>query len=156
MTQKNTDKQESTIPHKQPNSEALHAALTEKAIGVIYSVYNELGHGFLESVYEEAMSIALQASGLRVERQVHLPVWFRGRQVGEFKADMIVEGAVLLELKAVRTLEPSHEAQTLHYLRSTNVEVALLLNFGPRPQIKRLVFDNARKRPLPQSLQSGS
>ncbi len=122
-----------------------HAALTERIIGVFYSVYNELGHGFLESVYEEAMVIALREAGLSVSRQAPIEVRFRAWVVGEFRADLLVDGAVLLELKAIRALEPGHEAQVLNYLRATAVEVGLLLNFGPKAQIKRLAFDNARK-----------
>src|SRR5262249_28098208 len=113
---------------------------------VFYEVYNELGYGFLESVYEKALVIALVAAGLKAERQVSVPVWFRGQLVGDFDADVPVEGRVLLELKAVRALEPAHEAQLLNYLRASDIEVGLLLNFGPKPQVKRLVFDNERKR----------
>lgn len=124
-----------------------HRELTEKIIGVFYEVYNELGHGFLESVYQEAMLIALIESGLRAAKRVPTPVWFRGQLVGDFKADILVEGAVLLELKAARALEPVHEAQLLNYLRATDIEVGLLMNFGVKPQFKRLAFDNDRKRP---------
>jgi GxxExxY protein len=113
---------------------------------VFYDVYNELGHGFLESTYAEAMVMALEESGLRSAREVSVPVWFRGRKVGQYYADMVVEGVVLLELKAARTLESAHEAQLLHYLRATEAEVGLLLNFGLRPQFRRLVFDNNRKK----------
>jgi len=122
-----------------------HSELTDKIIGVFYDVYNELGHGFLESTYAEAMVMALEESGLRSAREVSVPVWFRGRKVGQYYADMVVEGVVLLELKAARTLESAHEAQLLHYLRATEAEVGLLLNFGLRPQFRRLVFDNNRK-----------
>lgn len=124
----------------------LHADVTGRIIGVFYDVYNELGHGFLESVYQAAMEVALAEAGMTVGRQVPVPVWFRGRSIGEFFADLLVENVVLVELKAVRTLEPSHEAQLLHYLRATPFEVGLLLNFGPKPQVKRLVYDNPRKR----------
>jgi len=122
-----------------------HKELTEKIIGVFYEVYNELGHGFLESVYEEAMAVALPQAGLKVERQVPLRVTFRGTVIGDFRADLLVESSVLLELKAGRELEPAHEAQLLNYLRATEIEVGLLLNFGPKPQFKRLVFENSRK-----------
>jgi len=122
-----------------------HRELTEKIIGVFYEVYNELGHGFLESVYEEAMAVALPQAGLKVERQVPLRVTFRGVVVGDFRADLLVESAVLLELKASRDIDPAHEAQLLNYLRATEIEVGLLLNFGPKPQFKRLVFENSRK-----------
>ncbi len=122
-----------------------HEQLTERIIGVFYDVYNELGYGFLESVYEESMAIALRDAGLTVERQVPIPVWFRSQRVGDFRADLLVEHAVLLELKSARTIESAHEAQLLHYLKSTEIEVGLLLNFGSRPQFRRLVFDNPRK-----------
>jgi len=123
-----------------------HADITEKIIGIFYDVYNELGYGFLESVYEESLVIALHHAGLTSSRQVALPVWFRGHKVGDFRADLLVENSVLLELKSARSLEPAHEAQLLHYLKSTEVEVGMLLNFGVRPQVRRLVFDNKRKK----------
>jgi len=123
-----------------------HAGLTEQIIGVFYDVYNELGYGFLESVYEESLVIALRESGLGVERQLSIPVWFRGHEVGKFRGDILVEGTVLLELKNARILEAAHEAQLLHYLKSTEIEVGLLLNFGSRPQFRRLLFDNPRKK----------
>lgn len=91
------------------------------------------------------MEVALTQAGLRVERQVRVPVHFRGVIVGEFVPDMLVEGLVQLELKSVRTLDSSHERQLLNSLRATAVEVGLLLNFGPKPEFKRLIFDNARK-----------
>jgi GxxExxY protein len=131
---------------KSPLASLKHAELTDKIIGVFYDVYNELGHGFLESTYEEALAMALEESALKVARQVPVPVWFRGRRVGQYFADMLVENAVLLELKTARNLESAHEAQLLHYLRATEVEVGLLLNFGLRPQFRRLLFDNERKK----------
>jgi GxxExxY protein len=123
-----------------------HADLTEKIIGVFYDVYNELGYGFLEFVYEGSLVIALHQAGLAANRQIVLPVWFRGQKVGEFRADLLVENSVLLELKSARSLEPAHEAQLLHYLESAEVEVGMLLNFGARPQFRRLLFDNERKK----------
>ena len=123
-----------------------HSDLTEKIIGIFYDVYNELGHGFLESTYAEALVVALEESALSTAREVPVPVWFRGRKVGQYYADLIVGGAVLLELKAMRTIDSAHEAQLLHYLRATEVEVGLLLNFGLRPQFRRLLFDNERKK----------
>jgi len=124
----------------------MHSDLTEKIIGVFYDVDNELGHGLLESTYAEALTVALEEIGLGAAREVPVPVWFRGRKVGQYYADLIVDGVVLLELKAARTLESAHEAQLLHYLRATDIEVGLLLNFGLRPQFRRLLFDNARKK----------
>ena len=123
-----------------------HSELTEKIIGVFYNVYNELGYGFLESTYAEAMVIALEDMGLRAAREVSVPVWFRGRKAGQYFADLLVEGAVLLELKTARSIDSSHEAQLLHYLRATEFEIGLLLNFGVRPQFRRLLFDNERKK----------
>jgi len=123
-----------------------HRDLTEKIIGVFYAVYNELGHGFLESVYEQALALALVQAGLNVQRQVPVVVWFRGQKIGDFRADMLVEGLVLLELKAARTIDQAHEKQLLNYLRATDVEVGLLLNFGIRPEFRRLVFENERKK----------
>ena len=126
--------------------ELKHAELTEKIIGVFYDVYNELGYGFLESVYEESLLIALGETGLAVDHQLVIPVWFRGCEVGRFRGDILVEGRVLLELKSARVLEATHEAQLLHYLKSTQIEIGLLLNFGSRPQFRRLLFDNERKK----------
>jgi GxxExxY protein len=123
-----------------------HADLTQEIIGVFYDVYNELEHGFLESTYAEAMVVALAQSGLAAVREVPVPVWFRGQKVGQYFADLMVDNAVLLELKAARNLESAHEAQLLHDLRATEIEVGLLLNFGLRPQFRRLLFDNNRKK----------
>jgi GxxExxY protein len=123
-----------------------HAELTERIIGIFYDVYNELGYGFLESIYEESLVIALRDAGVVVDRQVQLPVWFRGRKVGDFRADLMVEGKILVELKSARSLESTHEAQLLHYLKSTEIEIGLLLNFGTQPQFRRLLFDNERKK----------
>jgi GxxExxY protein len=123
-----------------------HSELTEKIIGIFYDVYNELGFGFLEKVYEEAMAVSFKEQGIPFETQVSIPVWFHGREIGSYDADLVVNGLVLIELKACKALEPAHEAQLLHYLRSTEIEVGLLLNFGSRPQVKRLAFENDRKK----------
>jgi GxxExxY protein len=123
-----------------------HSDLTEKIIGILYDTYNELGHGFLESTYKEALAVALEESGLSVAREIPVPVWFHRRKIGQYCADLMVEGVILLELETVRTLESAHEAPLLHYLRATEIEVGLLLNFGLRPQFRRLLFDNERKK----------
>lgn len=123
-----------------------HGDLTERIIGVFYDVYNELGHGYLEAIYREAMMIALTQVGFKVECEVPLTVWFRGQNIGNFKADLMVDGVVILELKAARMLDSVHEAQLLNYLRATEIEVGLLFNFGPKPSFKRVAFDNARKQ----------
>jgi GxxExxY protein len=117
----------------------------QRIIGVFYDVYNELGHGFLESVYENAVAIALRQAGLAALQQAPITVRFRGQTVGYFRADLLVQDAVIVELKAASGIEPAHEAQLLSYLRATEIEVGLLLNFGPKPQFKRLVFANERK-----------
>jgi GxxExxY protein len=122
-----------------------HQEVTEKVIGVYYEVYNELGHGFLESVYEQAMLIALSEAGLHVARQLPITVHFRGQVVGEFRADIVVNNLVIVEIKAARTIESAYEAQIMHYLRATDVEIGLLMNFGPKPEFKRFIFDNERK-----------
>ncbi len=122
--------------------------LTEKIIGAFYAVYNELGYGFAEKVYERALLIELRQLGLRAEQQVPIAVFFRGETVGEFYADIVVEDGVVLELKAAKKLTPEHEAQLLSYLKSTEYEVGLLLNFGPKAEVKRKIFDNHRKGSL--------
>jgi len=101
-----------------------------------------------ESVYQEAMLVALRQKGAMVEGQSPLPVWFRGERIGDFRADLIVGNAVIVELKASRDLEPVHDAQLLNYLRASELEVGLLLNFGPAPKIKRLIFANEKKKNL--------
>lgn len=128
------------------DEEFLHAMVTEKVIGVFYDVYNELGCGFLESVYHRSMLVALRQAGLEVDSRVPIPVFFRGEPVGDFEADLVVEGRVIVELKAARMLDPAHETQLLNYLRATPIEVGLLLNFGTKPQMRRLIFDNPRKQ----------
>ena len=127
------------------NADFKYWVLTQKIIGVFYEVYNELGHGFLESVYQKSLALALESVGLNTCSRVDIPVWFRGHQVGHFEADMMVEKSVLLELKATRALDSSHRAQLLNYLKATEIEVGLLLNFGPKPEFKRLAYDNLRK-----------
>jgi len=122
-----------------------HSEITDKIIKGFYEVYNELGDGFLESVYEKAMMIVLTGYGLEVNNQKYLPVYFRGNLVGEFKADIIVNDKVIVELKAVKTIVPEHEAQVINYLKATGIEVGLLLNFGRKPEFKRFVFEKLKK-----------
>jgi GxxExxY protein len=132
---------------EEEKSKLLHLELTEKIIGVYYDVYNEIGHGFLETVYGNAMQIALTEAGLLAQRELPIPVWFRGQEIGQFRADLLVASCVLLELKAAHTLDRSDEAQILHYLRATEIEIGLLFNFGGlRPQFRRLVFENTNKK----------
>lgn len=129
------------------NSQNLkHKEITDKILHAFFKiVYPALGFGFLEKVYENAMVIALRQMGLKVEQQVKIVVYFAGQIVGEYYADLVVEGCVVVELKAVQTLLDEHDAQLLNYLRATEYEVGLLLNFGPQPRFRRKVFDNERK-----------
>ena len=128
------------------NTDLKHGLITDQILRVFYDVYNELGHGFLESVYHRSLVLALTAKGLNVRSRVAIPVWFRGQQVGQFEADVLVENCVLLELKAARMLDSSHRAQLMNYLRATEIEVGLLLNFGERPEFKRVILDNLKKQ----------
>lgn len=122
-----------------------HKEITDKIIKAFYEVYNELGFGFLELVYEKALYIVLKSYGLTVEKQKKIAVFFRRQIVGEYKADLIVAGKVIIEIKAAKSLTPEHEAQILNYLKSTEIEVGLLMNFGEKPVFKRFAFDNKRK-----------
>jgi GxxExxY protein len=133
-----------------------HDDLTQRIIGVFYDVYNELGYGFLECVYREAMRLVLGQTGLTVACEVPVPVEFRGTIVGIFRADLVVNDAVLIELKTCEALAREHESQTLHYLKATQIEVALLMNFGPTPKFKRLIMDNELKKSKEKSVESVS
>lgn len=123
----------------------LHRELTSQIIGVFFQVHRELGFGFLESIYSPAMACALMDAGLRVEREVPLAVHFRGLRLGTFRADIIVESMILLELKASPELASTAEPQLLNYLRATDLEVGLLLHFGPKARFRRLIYTNDRK-----------
>jgi GxxExxY protein len=127
------------------STDLLHRDLTERIIGVFYQVHWELGPGFLESVYAGGMGHALRDAGLEVQREQAVLVHFRGHCVGKFRADIIVESKVLLELKAGNHLDPSCQAQVINYLRATRLEVGLVLHFGQRPDFKRLIVTNDRK-----------
>jgi GxxExxY protein len=131
-----------------------HEALTEKLIGTFYSLYNELGHGFLESIYQRGYGFLLNDEGIAFVEQAPVRVMHRGRDLGEFKIDLLVEDLVLVEVKAVKSLDLAHEKQVFNYLKATNVEVGLLFNFGPRPQVKRIILDNEYK--VPRSAAAGS
>ena len=125
----------------------LHHDLTEQIIGVYYAVYAELGHGFLERICQRAMVIALRDAGLSVVERAPFPVTFRGQLLGDFFADIVVNGLVLLEIKATTALSRWDEAQTLNYLRASRLEVALILNFGPKREHWRRILTNDRKIP---------
>jgi GxxExxY protein len=137
-----------SIPRMYADQRGLkYGDLTEKLIGIFFNIHNELGHGFLESVYEQAFSVALAESNIFFQRQIAVPVWFHGQKVGDFRADLLVAEKVLVELKTGRDIEPAWEKQLLNYLRATDVEVGLLFNFGPNAQFKRYVFENTKKNP---------
>jgi GxxExxY protein len=122
-----------------------HTDITEKAIGSLFKVHNTLGFGFSEKVYENSLAIELRKAGFQVEQQKSITVCYEGDVVGEYFADILVNGVVILELKSVQSLNAEHEAQLLNYLKSTTIEVGLLLNFGPRTEYKRKVYDNEIK-----------
>ncbi len=124
-----------------------HKEITDIILKSYYEVYNELGGGFLESVYENALYIVLTGYGLSVEKQKDISVFFRGDRIDDFKTDLIVNGKVIVELKAIRNIDPAHEAQLIHYLRATNIEVGLLLNFGRKPEFKRFIYEDKRNKP---------
>lgn len=122
-----------------------HEEITEKIIQAFYKVYNILGYGFLEKVYLNAMFIELKAMGLKVEKEKRILVYYFGNIVGDYNADLIVEDIIAVELKAIEILVNDNELQLINYLKATNIEVGLLLNFGKKPQIKRKIFDNDKK-----------
>lgn len=118
----------------------LHSELTEEIIGACFQVHNHLGYGFLEQVYQNALYKELKWLGLKCDAQREIKVMYKGELVGRYKADIIVEDLVILELKAVRVLNPDHGTQLVNYLKATGIEVGLLLNFGHSMEIRRKVF----------------
>ncbi|MCH7774497.1 MAG: GxxExxY protein [Bacteroidetes bacterium] len=125
--------------------ELLHKDITDKIIKCFYEVYNILGYGFLEKVYESSLYNELISCGLSCERQKKIDVFYKGKLVGEYYADIIAEEKVIIELKAAETICEEHEFQLINYLKATNIEVGLLLNFGKKPEIRRKIFTNDRK-----------
>ena len=122
-----------------------HQELTKTIIGCAYKVYNKMGFGFLENVYEKCLLIELQKENLKAESQKAITVKYDNQVVGDYIADIIVEDKVIIELKAAESICEEHEAQLTNYLRATDIEVGLLVNFGKKPQIKRKVFNNELK-----------
>lgn len=122
-----------------------HEDLTRGILKVFYQVYNELGFGFLEKVYQNSMYLALKQEGYYVSSQQKIDVYFRGIKVGEYFADLVVNELVIVELKSATAIVEEFEAQLLNYLRGTNMEVGLLLNFGQKSEVKRKVYDNSLK-----------
>ena len=124
----------------------LHQGLTSKVIGAFYKVYNSLGYGFLEKVYENALKIELRRLNLKVDQQKNIKVVYEGFEVGDYYAELIVEDLVIIELKAAEAICEQHEAQLLNYLKATDIEVGLLLNFGKEAKFVRKVFSNSNKK----------
>jgi GxxExxY protein len=118
----------------------LHADISEAIIKGFYHVYNTLGYGFLEKVYENSLLIALRVAGLIVEQQSPITVRFEDEVVGEYFADLLINKKVVVEIKAAKAIAPEHESQLLNYLRATGYQVGLVLNFGPKPEFRRKVF----------------
>lgn len=126
-------------------SKMIHQELSNKIIKAFYNVYNILGFGFLEKVYENALKFELQRMGYKVEQQQNIKVYFREKQVGDYFADLVVEDSIIVELKAAEALCEEHEAQLLNYLRATTIELGLLFNFGKKPEFRRKIFTNDKK-----------
>ncbi len=123
-------------------SEFLHQELSSEIIKCFYKVYNTLGYGFLEKVYENSLRIELESCGLEVERQMPITVYYEGQEVGVYFADLVVEQKIILELKAAESLCEEHELQLINYLKATEFELGLLLNFGKKPEIRRKLYTN--------------
>jgi GxxExxY protein len=119
--------------------------LTDQIIKIFYRVYNKLGYGFLEKIYENALMIELREEKIDAVAQAPIQVDYKGQIIGEYFADILVDARIIIEIKAGKKLMDEHEAQLLNYLKATSIEVGLLLNFGPTPEIKRKAFDNKRK-----------
>ncbi|MCX7876564.1 MAG: GxxExxY protein [Melioribacteraceae bacterium] len=128
------------------NDNYLHSEITDKIIKAFYNVYNKLGYGFLEKVYERAMLIEMSKFGLNCQSQFPIRVFYESKEVGEYYADILVDDKIIIELKAAETLMQEHECQLVNYLKATNIEVGLLLNFRKVPQVKRKVFTNEHKK----------
>lgn len=122
-----------------------HKTLTAAIISIFFKVYNKLGYGFLEKIYENAMMYELKKAEIPAKSQSPIEVIYEGEIMGAYSADILVDDKVIVELKAAKKLTPDHKAQLLNYLKATDKEVGLLLNFGPKPEISRKVFDNNRK-----------
>jgi GxxExxY protein len=115
-------------------------------VQAFYEVYNTLGHGFLEKNYENALVLELRSRGLYVAQQAPVAVYYKDQKIGDYFVDILVENCLVVELKAVEELSPEHEAQLLHYLKATDIDLGLLLNFGPKPKVRRLIYETARQR----------
>lgn len=131
-----------------------HSEITDKIIRSFYQVYNTLGFGFLEKVYENALMAQLIEDGLFTVKQTPIKVYYKERMVGEYYADLIVENCIIIEIKAAEGIVEEHELQLINYLKATEIEVGLLLNFGKKPEIRRKVYSNEKKQQMPLQLKS--
>lgn len=120
----------------------IHSDITAKIIESFYKVYNTLGYGFLEKVYENALIIELQKNGMNCQSQKPIKVYYSGEEVGNYYADIVVDDLVIIELKAAKSIVKEHEYQLINYLKATDIQVGLLLNFGKKPEISRKIFSN--------------
>ena len=132
----------------QKKFEGKHSELTGRILGAFFQLHKELGFGFSEKVYKSALEVLLTELGMIVARQKEICVYYHGKVVGQYKADMIVNGFVLLEIKSIEKLMDAHDAQLLNYLKATELEVGLLLNFGHQAEFHRKIYDNPRKGSL--------
>ena len=123
----------------------LHKNITDKILKAYFSIYNSLGYGFLERVYQNAMYFELKELGLNVEAQKQIKVYYKNQLVGEYFADLIIEDLIIVELKAAELLMTAHRSQLYNYLKSTKMEVGLLLNFGSEAEFERIIFTNDKK-----------
>jgi GxxExxY protein len=140
MTPMNADRSSSRV--RECHETLFEEAITRRIIGAFYDVYNGLGYGFLESVYANALALEIVGRGLHVVREASAEVRYKGEVVGMFRADLLVESRVVVELKSSRKLDPAHGAQLLNYLRATDLEVGLLLHFGLRASFQRFIASN--------------
>ncbi len=125
--------------------ELMHSDLTRQIIGAFYDVYNALGQGFVEAVYQRAMPLALAKRGVGSEREVPLTIKYLGVGIGDYRADLIVEGKVIVESKVATKILPIHEIQLVNYLKVSKIPVGLILNFGPEPTFRRLFLTSTPK-----------
>lgn len=124
----------------------LHPEFSDKILKSFYHVYNELQYGFKEKIYHNSMLIELRENGLKVESEKTVPVYYKQVIVGKYRADLIVENCIIIELKAQTTIKDAYEAQLLQYLKATPIEIGFVLNFGTKPEFVRRVFSNKRKQ----------
>jgi len=117
-----------------------HKELSEKIIAAAYAVHKELGHGFVEKVYKNALEIELRENGVKCNSEVPLNVSYHGQVVGDYFADLVVDDKIIVEIKAISDVVPIHEVQLVNYLKATGLHVGLLINFGPSVKVKRRVF----------------